>query len=112
MIALMMVAPINHIALDESHRAFVTGSGVRISMLARDVRAGMSAGDLAAAYPQLTLAQIHAGLSYYYDNQTVIDEEIAGEDTLVERSREEVYRAGRSFSRSELEARRSPRRAS
>lgn len=37
---------------------------------------GSSPEELHFQYPHLSLAQIHAALAYYYDNQTVLDAEI------------------------------------
>ena len=37
------------------------------------IHQGMSPYDILDAHPHLTLAQIHAALSYYYDNRIEID---------------------------------------
>src|SRR5437764_735425 len=41
---------------------------------------GMSPAEIAAAYPTLTRAQIHAALAYYYDHRDEIQAEIAEEE--------------------------------
>lgn len=38
---------------------------------------GLTPEELAAKFPQLTLAQIHDALAYYYDNREEIEKEIA-----------------------------------
>ena len=44
------------------------------------VHQGMSPHDILNAHPHLTLAQIHAALSYYYDNQLEIDRWLLEDD--------------------------------
>ena len=41
------------------------------------LRQGMTPEELAAEFHHLTLAQIHDALSYYYDHQGDIDQDIA-----------------------------------
>lgn len=41
------------------------------------LRQGMTPEELAAEFRHLTLAQIHDALSYYYDHQSDIDQDIA-----------------------------------
>ena len=69
--------PVQHIALDEQGRPFVEGTRIKIVELMAWARAnGWGAEELAQQYPHLSLAQIHAALSYYYDHQPAIDQEI------------------------------------
>lgn len=52
----------------------IEGSGVRVVDVAvRYELLGMSPEEIASALPHLTLAQIHAGLSYYYQNKAALD---------------------------------------
>jgi uncharacterized protein (DUF433 family) len=44
----------------------------------------MSPAEIAATYPTITLAQVHAALAYYYDHQDEIRAAIAEEDRFVE----------------------------
>ncbi len=54
----------------------IEGSGVRVMDVAvRYELLGMSPEEIASALPHLTLAQIHAALSHYYDNKAVLDRE-------------------------------------
>jgi uncharacterized protein (DUF433 family) len=64
------------IYLDAEGRARLHGTRFKVIQLARDARAGMDVEALRDAYPHLTLAQIHAALSYYYANQQEMDAQI------------------------------------
>lgn len=81
------VAPIELIALDDRGRAFVRGTAVRVSQIARDVVGGMSASDIHAAYPELSLGRVHAALAYYYEHVDEIRAQIVAEDRADEASR-------------------------
>jgi uncharacterized protein (DUF433 family) len=45
---------------------------------------GMSPAEIVATYPTITLAQVHAALSYYYGHRAEIQSAIAKEDNFVE----------------------------
>ena len=45
---------------------------------------GMTPTEIAATYPTITLAQVHAALAYYYDHRAEIDAEIAEGDRVYE----------------------------
>ena len=44
----------------------------------------MTPAEIAATYPTITLAQVHAALAYYYDHREEIQAAIAEEDRFVE----------------------------
>ena len=46
-------------------------------------RMGMSPAQVVAEYPQLTRAQVHAALAYYWSHQDEIHEDIENEEKLV-----------------------------
>ncbi|HEY8747024.1 MAG TPA: DUF433 domain-containing protein [Tepidisphaeraceae bacterium] len=69
--------PVQHIALDERGRAYIDGTRIKVvELIAVKGANGWDADELARQYPHLTLAQIHAALSYYYDHQAAVDAEI------------------------------------
>jgi len=45
---------------------------------------GMSPAQIAATYPTITLAQVHAALAYYHDHRDEIQAAIAEEERFVE----------------------------
>ena len=70
----------SHIELRQNRagkpRAYVTGTRVRVQDIYIDAEVqGMTPDEIVAGYPQLTLAQVHAALAYYFDHR----EEIQGE---------------------------------
>src|SRR5258708_30947110 len=85
----MVEAPINHIVLDDRGVPYVADTGMKVAHLAIDATVwGLQPEAIHKNYPNLTIGQIHAALSYYYDHKHEIDRLIA-ED-------EEKYLATRS----------------
>ena len=68
------------IHLDEQGRARIQGTRFKVIHLARDKRGGLDVDAIQEAYPHLTLAQIHAALSYYYAHQEELDAQIDRDD--------------------------------
>jgi uncharacterized protein (DUF433 family) len=63
--------------LDDEGRVWIEGINTKVIQVAIDKYAhGWSAEEIQAQHPHLSLAQIHAALSYYYDHQAEIDREI------------------------------------
>jgi hypothetical protein len=52
----------------------------RVAMIVMDyLGRGLGPEDIVLHYPYLTLAEVHAAMTYYYDHQDEIDSEIQGE---------------------------------
>jgi uncharacterized protein (DUF433 family) len=85
----MTDVPINHIVLDAAGKARIKGRGFKVRVLIEFIQAGITMEELVADY-DLTRAQIHAALSYYYDHQGEFDAEIARLKALVEQHRPEA----------------------
>ncbi|QQS46326.1 MAG: DUF433 domain-containing protein [Acidobacteriota bacterium] len=67
-----------HIELDDQGRAWVVGANTKVIEIVMDKLAwGWTPEEMCLQHPHLTLAQIHAALSYYYDHQAELDTEIA-----------------------------------
>ena len=67
-----------HIELDAEGRAWITGTKTKVIEVALDKLAyGWSPEEMCLQHPHLSLALIHAALSYYYDHQAALDAEIA-----------------------------------
>jgi len=58
----------------------IKGSRITVRIIAAFYLMGNSVDELISFYPWLTKSEIHSALTYYYDNQQEIDEEIALED--------------------------------
>jgi uncharacterized protein (DUF433 family) len=69
---------INHIRLDDKNRAWIDDTGVKVVEIAMDHLAhGWSAEEVHRQHPDLSLAQAHAALAFYYDHQAEFDDAIA-----------------------------------
>src|SRR5258708_7299084 len=75
------------IYLDAQGRARIQGLRTKVMQIAIDRRSGMDADAIHAAYPYLTLAQIHAALSYYYEHREEMDAQIERDEQEVEELR-------------------------
>ena len=66
-----------HIEIDESGVAWITGANTKVIEVVLDKLAyGWSPEEIHFQHSGLSLAQIHAALTYYYDHQAEIDVEI------------------------------------
>jgi len=72
------------IYLDDQGRARIQGTRFKVIHIARDRRAGLDVEAIHEAYPDLSLAQIHAALSYYYAHQAELDAQMVRDDREVE----------------------------
>ena len=69
--------PTNYIAFDDSGRAILAGTTIKIIELALNHLAnGWSAEEMHYQHPHLSLAQVYAALAYYYDHQPEFDRQI------------------------------------
>jgi hypothetical protein len=74
---MLVVEPITHIRRDERDVAWIAAANTKVIEVALDqVAYGWDAEEIHAAHPHLTLAQIHAALSYYHDHKAALDAEM------------------------------------
>src|SRR5208283_5112764 len=74
---MLVVEPITHIRLDERAVAWIAETNVKVVEVALDHTAyDWDAEEIHAAHPHLSLAQIHAALSYYHDHKSSLDAQI------------------------------------
>jgi uncharacterized protein (DUF433 family) len=57
-------------------RPVVKGSRFPVSSIIQDYRRGLSVEEILREFPSLSPAEIHDTLSFYYDHQAEIDQEI------------------------------------
>lgn len=100
-----MIAAPNHIVLDDKGRPKIEGTRTRVTMIVMDKMSGMDADRIHAEYSYLSLAQIHAALSYYYDHQAELDKAIADELAEYDAMREAAIQAGDQPTLAALKAR-------
>ena len=73
----MIAAFATQIELDHRGVAWVRGTGTKVKEIVLDKLAyGWSPDEMHEQHPHLSLAQLHAALTYYYENQAAIDEEM------------------------------------
>lgn len=79
----------SHVRLDERGVAWVDNTNVKVIEIALDKRAhGFSPEEIAYQhYHFLSLAQIHAALSYYYDHEAEFDAEMDRQVQVSEKAR-------------------------
>jgi uncharacterized protein (DUF433 family) len=69
--------PKTHIWLDDEGRAWIDDTNVKvIEVVLEKIAYAFSPEAIHIQHPHLSLAQIHAALAYYYDNQAEFDAEI------------------------------------
>ena len=79
----------------------LAGTGVTVRRIAIESNSGLTPEEIAREIPHLTLAQVHAALTYYYANQEAMDVEIAAYfeecDRLEEESTPRAIRNHKAF---------------
>lgn len=84
----MPIAAINHIELDGRGVARVAGTRSKVWMIVVDIfRRGYTPQQEVEHFPHLSLAQVHAALSYYFDHKDEIDRQIQRVDEQFEKGR-------------------------
>ena len=58
-------------------RPIIKGTRFPVNSIVQNYRRGLSVDEILREFPQLSPAQVHDALSYYYDHQTEMDLEIA-----------------------------------
>ncbi len=68
---------ISHHAEISNGRPIISGTRMKVAQIALEYdRLGWTPDQIVDAHPHLTLAQIHAALSYYYDNLPLFHKEL------------------------------------
>jgi uncharacterized protein (DUF433 family) len=81
----------SHIVVDEHGVPWIEGVNTKVIEVAQDrIFLGWGADDIHEQHPHLSLAQIYAALSYYYDHKKELDADIERRHQFVERMRKEA----------------------
>lgn len=81
----------SHIEIDDNGVARIAGTRMKVRMIAEERRYnGSTPEQMQDAWPDLSLAQVYAALSYYYEHQAEIDAEMDRISAEVERMRAEA----------------------
>ena len=98
----MTTALDGHIEVDEAGVARVAGTRLKVIHLVMDKMANVSTPEqMRQQFPHLTLSQIHAALTYYYDHKAELDAQIqqsARDARPFGRRRRDSRRASNSWS--------------
>lgn len=65
-----------HISLTEDGKPVITGTRMKVLMIAVEHRAGQDAAAIQRRFPYLTLGQVYSALAYYHDHQAEMDRRI------------------------------------
>lgn len=82
----MRMEPTSHVEITPgtcSGQPRVAGTRIRVSNIVLWAEQGQSPDEIVAGHPQLTLADVHAALAFYFDNREGMDKLIADDDALV-----------------------------
>ena len=80
-----------HIRLDEQGVAWIDAANIKVIEVVLDRLAyGWSPEEIHFQHAELSLAQIHSALAYYYDHQSILEAEIASQEQTVRRLRSEA----------------------
>jgi uncharacterized protein (DUF433 family) len=94
------------IELDDRGMAWIAGTKVKVTEVVLDkIAYGSSPEEIHFQHPNLSLAQIHGALTYYYENQDKVDEQIRR--GLEESDKLAVHLSGAEFRRKLLDLKRS-----
>jgi len=99
-----MVAVLNSlIEIDEKGVPWISGANTKVLEVVLDKMAyGWSPEEMHRQHPHLSMAQIHAAFSYYYEHQDEVDADIERRNRFVEEMRAQNKNP---FTREELESR-------
>lgn len=74
-----------HIRVDTQGRPWVDETNTKVTEIVLDrLGYGWSPEEIHFQHPHLSLAQIHAALSYYYDHQARLDEQMASDEREID----------------------------
>ena len=75
-----------HIHVDPSTgKPCIAGTGIRVwDVFVLHERQGRQPDEIVAAFPHITLADVHAALAYYWDNKDDINRQMKAADEFVE----------------------------
>ncbi len=84
----MTVATISHVVIDDKGVPRLAGRRTRVIDIVLDQKAyGFTPAQIQEQHPHLSMAQIHAALAYYYDQQAELDADIDRRDKEVQAMR-------------------------
>src|SRR5436305_1417276 len=98
----MTVATNTHIVIDDKGKARVAPHGLPVSYIIAEHNRGATPALLQEYWPHLTLSQLYAALTYYYDHKLEIDAKAEEEGREFEQLRAEAIASGKQPTREQL----------
>jgi uncharacterized protein (DUF433 family) len=80
-------------------RPLIAGTGVTVQRIVGWYKQGLSPEEIAVRIGHLSLAQVHAALTYYHANREEVEAEIAADDAEGDRAEEEYLALRKSAHR-------------
>jgi len=75
-----------HIVLDDQGVPWIEGLNTKVVELIAEVKAyGWSPEELAFQHPQISLAQVHSALAYYWDHRSEVEADLNRRETEARR---------------------------
>ena len=74
-------------------RPRIEGTRIRVQNIVLWTEQGMSADEILMHYPQLSLANIYAALTYYFDNKVEMDQQFDADQAFLEACMKESAQA-------------------
>ena len=71
----------------------IKGTRITVSDVVLWTEQGMSPDQLVTEFPQLGLADVHAALAYYHDNQAAIDQQIRESRNFVDQMKNQMSKS-------------------
>lgn len=68
----------------------IAGHRIRVEDIVLWTEQGQSVDEIVSSFPQLSLADVHAALAYYFDHQPEIDSDIRRDDEFIAQLKERV----------------------
>ncbi len=107
---IMPLVATRHLFVDAYGVAWIANTTTKVIEVVLDQAAfGLSAAQIHAEHPHLSLAQVHAALSYYYDHKSELDDDIAHRQQEAEQLRSQTTG---QLTRAQLEQRQQRSKAS
>ena len=71
-------------------RPRIAGHRIRVQDVVLWAEQGQSPDEIVSSFPQLSLADVHAALAYYYDHREEIEQQIRDNEAIIAKARAEL----------------------
>jgi uncharacterized protein (DUF433 family) len=68
----------------------IAGHRIRVQDIVLWTEQGQFPDEIVSSFPQLSLADVHAALTYYYDHRDEIDRQIRDDDAFIAKTKAEL----------------------